>query len=352
VHVLLSLATSIGVFVLSVLLTGLLRRYLATHGVLDVPNERSSHTTVTPRGGGLSIVLAATGGLLALALIGFNASKLLTVLVSGGAIVAVVGYVDDRRGLSPGVKLVAHLVVALWTVAWVGAPQQLALFHGAVAHLGWSGQVLAVLGVIWVLNLFNFMDGIDGLAASEGVFVLCAAAALTLLVGVSRSLATADLVLGVACLGFLVWNWPPARIFMGDAGSSYLGYAIAVLALAAAGQSPVAVWVWLILGGVFFVDATVTLLRRLSRGEPVHDAHRSHAYQWLARRWGHLDVTLGVCAINVFWLLPCAIVAVLRPADAAAIALIALVPLACVALIAGAGRAEAGKRAAGVSEVN
>ena len=84
----------------------------------------------------------------------------------------------------------------------------------------------------------------------------------------------------------------------------------------------------------------------------MHDAHSSHAYQWLARRWGHLNVTLGVCAINVFWLLPCAIVAVLRPADAAAIALIALVPLACVALVAGAGRAEAGKRAADVSEVN
>jgi Fuc2NAc and GlcNAc transferase len=337
----LPLATSVGVFAVSALLTGLLCRYLATHGVLDAPNPRSSHAALIPRGGGLSIVLAATCGLLSLALIGVVGSKVLAILLSGGAIIALLGLVDDWRGLPPDIKLAVHLAVALWTVMLLGGPREVPLAHGVVVHLGWTGDVLAILAVIWVLNLFNFMDGIDGLAGSEAVFVLCAAAALTGLVGVSHSLATADLILGVACVGFLLWNWPPARIFMGDVGSGYLGYAIAVLALAAVRQSPVALWIWLILGGVFFVDATATLVRRVLRGEPVHEAHRCHAYQWLARRWGHRPVTLGVCAVNVLWLLPCAVVAALRPADAAAVALVALLPLTCAALVAGAGRADA-----------
>jgi Fuc2NAc and GlcNAc transferase len=337
----------------SVLLTGLLRRYLATHGVLDVPNERSSHTSVTPRGGGLSIVLAATGGLLSLALIGLTASRLLTVLVGGGAIIALVGFVDDQHRLRPGIKLAAHFAVALWTVLWLGGPREIPLVAGTVLHLGLSGDLLAVLALVWVLNLFNFMDGIDGLAASEGVFVLCGAAALTALIGVSRALVTADLILGVACLGFLLWNWPPARIFMGDVGSGYLGYAIAVLAVAAGRQNPAALWIWLILGGAFFVDATATLTRRLLRGERVLEPHRSHAYQWLARRWGHRLVTVGACAVNVAWLLPCAILAALRPVDAGLVALVALAPLTGAALALGAGRAEIpGDTQRGASGVN
>lgn len=118
------LATSVGVFALSVLLTGLLRRYLATHGGLDVPNPRSSHAALTPRGGGLSILLAATCGLLSLALIGVVGSRLLAVLLSGGAIVALVGLVDGRRGLSPSIRLAAHLAVTLRTVIWLGGPRE------------------------------------------------------------------------------------------------------------------------------------------------------------------------------------------------------------------------------------
>jgi Fuc2NAc and GlcNAc transferase len=133
---------------------------------------------------------------------------------------------------------------------------------------------------------------------------------------------------------------------MGDVGSGYVGFVIATLALATAGQRPVAAWIWLILGGVFFVDATVTLLRRLMRGERVHEAHRTHAYQWLARSWNnHRRVTLTVLAINLLWLLPCALWATLRPARAATITLVALAPLVALAVAAGAGRSENCKRA-------
>jgi len=128
---------------------------------------------------------------------------------------------------------------------------------------------------------------------------------------------------------------------MGDVGSGYIGYVIAVLAIAAGRDSPVAVWVWLILGGIFFVDATVTLVRRALRGERVYQAHRSHAYQWLARRWGsHRRVTLGVLVIDTFWLLPLAAFAASHPRHAATITLVALAPLLVVALAAGSGRRE------------
>src|SRR5262249_52972709 len=140
---------------------------------------------------------------------------------------------------------------------------------------------------------------------------------------------------------FLVWNWPPAKIFMGDVGSGYLGYVIAALAVEAGHEQPVAVWIWLILGGVFFVDATVTLARRTLRGDKLHEAHRSHAYQWLARRWVVvLPVTLKALAINVLWLFPCAWLALVHPRLAGWILLAALTPLVVLALLAGAGRRE------------
>ena len=215
---------------------------------------------------------------------------------------------------------------------------------GDLISLGAVGTLVGALGIVWVLNLFNFMDGIDGIAASEGTFVAWSGAALTAAAPASNGVTAAAVIFGAACCGFVRWNWPPARIFMGDVGSGYLGYVIAVLALAAARENPVALWAWLILGGVFFVDATVTLLRRLLRGERVYEAHRSHAYQWLARRWGsHAKVTCAVMIVNVLWLLPCAVFATRRPSLAAATVIFAFAPLVLVA-VATSGRREANDR--------
>jgi len=147
--------------------------------------------------------------------------------------------------------------------------------------------------------------------------------------------------LAFASMGFLCWNWPPAKVFLGDVGSGYLGYIIAVLSLAAARTDPVALWVWLTLGGVFFVDATVTLVRRLLRGERVFEAHRSHAYQWLARRWNsHRKVTVGVVGINLVWLLPWSVLVEKFPAYAILGVTAALGPLALLAAVTGSGRRE------------
>jgi Fuc2NAc and GlcNAc transferase len=329
-----------GTFVLTMVLTGLMRRFAITRGLLDVPNARSSHVATTPRGGGLAIVLSTAAAILCLALLGVVRPRLALALVGGGGAVAAVGFADDHRPVGAGVRLAVHLFAAVWAVCWLGGFGELAV-GARTLHIGWLGDIAAVLGVMWVLNLFNFMDGIDGIAASEAVFITAAALAPMQLLGVAGEVSAASLIFGAGTLGFLVWNWPPAKIFMGDVGSGYVGYAVATLALASAGSNPVAVWVWLILGGVFFVDATVTLVRRVMRGERAHQAHRSHAYQWLSRRWAsHRRVTLAVLAINLVWLLPWALLAALRPEYALAAVLLALAPLLVVAVAAGAGRRE------------
>jgi Fuc2NAc and GlcNAc transferase len=175
----------------------------------------------------------------------------------------------------------------------------------------WSGA----LGIAWTVNLFNFMDGIDGIASAEAVFISWGGAWLAPLMGSAAAVPAVGCTFGAVCCGFLVWNWPPARIFMGDVGSGYLGFVLVVLALAATRENPAALAVWLILGGIFFCDAFVTLVRRLARGERLYQAHRSHAYQWLSRRWGsHRSVTLAVVCVNLGWLLPAAWFAAVHPA--------------------------------------
>ncbi|HUI61723.1 MAG TPA: glycosyltransferase family 4 protein [Steroidobacteraceae bacterium] len=336
------IALGVLAFVVAAGLTALVRRFALKHGFLDIPNDRSSHERVTPRGGGLAIVVTSAAAGIGLLLTHGVSVSLLVALLGGGAAVAAVGFVDDRVPVRPVVRLGIHVLAAAWAVAWLGGLSDVRL-GGQVVHLGIAGYVLAMLGIVWTLNLFNFMDGIDGIAASEAAFIACAAALLGPLKppvwdsGVSAF----AWVFACACGGFLLWNWPPARIFMGDVGSGYLGYVIAVLGLQATHADPGALWIWLILGSLFFLDATLTLVRRSLRGERVQEAHRSHAYQWLARRWGsHLPVTLLTLALNLLWLLPCAVLASSFPSRALLIVLLAQAPLVLGLLAAGAGRRE------------
>jgi Fuc2NAc and GlcNAc transferase len=233
-----------------------------------------------------------------------------------------------------------HFIAAFWALAWLGGLPPLRVGTQVIV-LGWPSYLLGAFGIVWALNLFNFMDGIDGIAASEAIFIALAAALLNAPLGANAGVAFAAWLFAAACGGFLLWNWPPASIFLGDVGSGYLGYVIVVLAVAATRDNPAALWVWLILCGAFFSDATVTLMRRIVRKERVSEAHRSHAYQWLARRWGsHGRVTLAFLAVNLCWLLPCAVLAVRFPRYAAAAVVIALAPLTVLAIALGSGRRE------------
>jgi Fuc2NAc and GlcNAc transferase len=321
------------------LLTGLVRHLALERGALDIPNERSAHSVPTPRGGGIAIALVVSAAAAGLWLLRRIDLPLLMALLAGLA-VAIVGFVDDRHHLRAGPRLLVHVLAALWALGWLGGlpPVQL----GQHVHsAGAAGYLLGVLGIVWVLNLFNFMDGIDALAASEGTFITWGGALTAALVPAADVAWQPAVAVGAACCGFLLWNWPPARIFMGDVGSGYLGYVVAVLAVAATRTDPVALLVWLILGSLFWADATVTLARRVLRGERASTAHRSHAYQQLARRVGqHRRVTLLALGINLCWLLPWAMYAELHPCRAFSCTLAALLPLLILVFVAGAGRPE------------
>lgn len=333
----LGLILAVGIF--SAALTGLLRRYALARGVIDVPNARSSHTLPTPRGGGVAIVLGT-----ALALPALWAAEVITpaqlwALLGAGGAVAVVGFADDHGHIAARWRLLAHFSAAAWALAWLGGLPPVPFFS-ALQMPDWVGAVFGALYLVWMLNLYNFMDGIDGIAGVEAVCACLGGAALYLLSG-HPALSILPLVLAAAVAGFLCWNFPPAKIFMGDAGSGFLGITLGVLSLQAGWVSPQLFWAWVILLGVFVTDATVTLLRRLLRGEKLYQAHRSHAYQHAARHFGrHRPVTLAVAAINLLWLLPLALGVGSGILDVLAGVVLAYAPLALLAFRFRAGAAE------------
>lgn len=324
-------------FGVAAIATGLMRRYALQRNLLDVPNLRSSHTSPMPRGGGVAIVITFLAAAFLLAVLGLMDAKVLSALLIGGGAIALVGFLDDRGHLRNSVRLGVHLAAAVWAVILLGGIPESTLGNWGM-HGIWIGRVMAVLTLVWTINLFNFMDGLDGIAGGEAVFVSGAGAWLNWYGGGASGLTAAMLCLAATNLGFLRWNWPPARIFMGDVGSGFLGFSLAVLGLAAGQKGVFPFEVWAILGGVFLVDATVTLIRRVLRGDKWFEAHRTHAYQHLARRWkGHLPVTILVMAINVFWLFPMAILATRSPSYVLWFFAAALAPLAALAFACGAG---------------
>lgn len=317
----------------------LVRIYALRQNLLDIPNARSSHEVPTPRGGGLAIVAAFFIGLFAAAALGLVERDLLFALAGGGVLVAAAGFADDHGGLSVRLRLALHFAAAIWAVIWLGGWPELDLGFATLAW-GAGGYVIGAVGLVWLLNLYNFMDGIDGIAGSEAVFVALAGALFVTNAGGSPLV---PVLLAASAFGFLCLNWPPAHIFMGDVGSGFLGFVLGVVALHAVTTQLTAPWPWLILIGVFALDAALTLFRRAIRKEQWWTAHRTHAYQRAARKYGaHRPVVVGVLAVDCLWLLPCAIAAALFPQWAIAIALLALAPLLLLVRHFGAGEAESG----------
>ena len=320
-------------------MTAALRRYALSRSLMDIPNARSSHTLPTPRGGGLSFVVAFLLAALCMAIAGPIAPSVVVGVLGAGGLVAVIGFMDDHGHIAARWRLLGHFAAAAWGLAWLGGMPPISVFGFTLAPL-WLSSLFGALYLVWLLNLYNFMDGIDGLASVEAICV-CVGASLLYWVTDHAHHAWLPLLLAATVAGFLCWNFPPARIFMGDAGSGFLGMVLGLLALLAGWVNPLLFWGWLILLGVFVVDATFTLVRRLLRGDKVYQAHRSHAYQYATRHHGsHRTVTLAVAAINLGWLLPVAMVVVVFQLDGALGTLVAYVPLIVLALIYKAGEKE------------
>ncbi|WP_431080217.1 MraY family glycosyltransferase [Pseudomonas thivervalensis] len=329
----------VSVTLASLLMTAGLRRYALARSIIDIPNARSSHSIPTPRGGGVAIVVAFLLTLPLLGQLGLVPLHYLVALGGAGALVAIVGFMDDQGHIAARWRLLGHFSAAVWALAWLEGLAPLNLF-GVSVDLSWIGHALAAFYLVWILNLYNFMDGIDGIASIEAVSACLGASALYVLSGFT-DLIWPPLILAAAVLGFLFWNFPPAKIFMGDAGSGFLGIALGIMSLQAAWVSPALFWAWLILLGVFIVDATITLIRRFLRGDKVYEAHRSHAYQFASRRYGrHRPVTLAVAAINVLWLFPLAWCVVVLKLDGLTGVVLAYVPLVLLAFKFKAGQLE------------
>lgn len=319
------------IFLITTGLTYILRVYAIRKNVIDIPNDRSSHSVPTPRGGGVAIVLPF---LVVLALYG------LWLFFVSGAIVALVGWFDDHGHIKPWIRMLVHISGSALLVYAVGGLPVFSIF-GFEQNWGLIGDILAVFTITWILNLYNFMDGIDGIAGIEAVSSLGVAGfILWFIFGLTDS-AWLHFYLIAASLGFLVWNFPPAKIFMGDAGSGFLGLMLGALAIYSASFIPEMLWVWLIMLGVFIVDATFTLYRRLIRGDKVYEAHRSHAYQYASRYYGaHKPVTLAVLIINLLWLAPVSLVVAFGILDGAVGLILAYLPLVWLASRFKAGELE------------
>ena len=300
------LATFLPAVVLSWLLTALMRRYALAAELLDHPNDRSSHTTPTPRGGGIAIVSSCLLLAIALAALGLIEPHLLTATLGAGTVVAVLGFIDDRSSLAARWRFLGHAAAAAWVVFWLDRIPQVPVF-GVLVDMHFVGPLITAFYIVWMVNLFNFMDGIDGIASVEAITSVLGGALLWWLAGSGSGWMLA-LVFASCVGGFLLWNFPPAKIFMGDAGSGFLGLMVALLSLWCGQSTPHLFWAWFILIGCFMVDGTTTLVRRVRRGDKFNEAHRSHAYQYAARQFGaHRPVTLAVAAINLLWLLPIAV---------------------------------------------
>jgi len=263
---------AITAFVAALLLTPLVRAGASRWGLLDRPNERSSHTGIIPRAGGVAI-LVATGLTLALAPGPWWQRPAVVALLASGLALAVVGLCDDRFRLSPLLRLGFQVVAATGFVSVAGAIDRVPLPAPLDVALGPLGPAVSVLWIVAVVNFYNFMDGIDGLAGLQAV-VTGAGIAVIVLDPFASFLGAA---IAGAAAGFLVFNWSPASVFLGDAGSGVLGYTLAALPflLARESRAPTVLFVALSLW-FFLADATWTLLRRMARGERLHQAHREH----------------------------------------------------------------------------
>lgn len=319
-------------FALTVFLTHAVRVRAERLRLLDVPNARSAHAKPTPRGGGIAIAGTVLMLSAAWALFRGEAMLVLPLLVSGAA-AATVGFVDDRHGVRWQVRLTVHVVA----VAVIVLPSAMS----SQSHEIWVPMLVAPLLVLagsWAVNLFNFMDGIDGIASTEGAFISIGGLLILLGIGAPSCYATPLAICGASCLGFLVWNRPHAKIFMGDVGSVFLGVWLFGLGVLSSACTGISLWMWVILWGSFGADATCTLIRRAASGARWHEAHRAHAYQRLSRRWGsHGKVTVLFTVVNLVWLLPMAWLAARHAAWGPWVAVAAWTPLVAGCMAAGAG---------------
>jgi Fuc2NAc and GlcNAc transferase len=297
------------------------RAFAIRRGIVATPIFRSLHDRPIPRGGGIVFGVVCVAGL---ALMGRAAGvdpTVTTALVAGGLSATTFGFLDDQLQMSALAKLLLQSTLAAAIVAAFGvivdfpvAPRFVDLFVSGIA-------------LVWLMNAYNFIDGIDGLAASGAVAIAALATIALVLAGTDGGFRFVFAAIAACSLGFLCFNWPPASIFMGDAGSLFLGFCVATLLTSTVNGGQISLSTWIVILAFFAGDTTTTTVLRIFLTNQWYGGHRSHGYQNLARLHGHARVLQGVLAYHLVWLLPLTIWSVLRPATAPLAALMAIGPV-------------------------
>jgi Fuc2NAc and GlcNAc transferase len=323
-------------FLLSVALTWGFLRYCYHIRWLDIPNKRSAHFIPVPKAGGMVFALLFESAATWMFIEGqLSLSIYLAALL--GLPAMLLGLLDDCFNLTIRVRLVTQFAISLILLVLFGGFPELPL-PGLNLDLGYAGYLAGLFLFVWIFNLFNFMDGMDGLATGELMFILFA---VWLVTGLDLHSPPGQLCVILFCLltGFLVFNFPPASLFMGDTGSNFLACIVIFLALLTAQQGLLTFWTWGILIGLFMVDSTFTLLRRMLSGAVWYHAHSSHAYQYLMRITGSQKRTLLLLMmINILWLLPLAWLSTIYREFSLIVLIIAYCPLVFMVCKLGAGR--------------
>jgi len=305
----------------------LYRNVALQRGIIAKISSRTLHDRTVARGGGVVFASVFAVAIFLTWLRGGLPTWVMLALGVGGIAAAVVGFVDDVYEVSPLKKLATQICLAIWLFVVFYAPlyQQLFLNAGVIERL------LAILTLIfipvWLINLYNFIDGIDGMAISAAVFVCATGTIVVALTGGSSVTFFLFSFLGASCLGFLFLNIPPARIFMGDAGSIFLGYCIAAILLLTVEEAEISAWTWICMLSYYVADTTTTTVSRMFLVKRWYGVHRSHAYQNLARiHKSHAKVTYGVVLYNILWALPLSVWSALRPEWRPIAALVSVAP--------------------------
>ncbi len=298
------LLAGVGIWLLAALGVIVIRRWAERRNLFDVPNQRSSHTKPTPRSGGLAITAITLVGVLAYKLFSPQIawSSVLFYLVGGG-LIAVVSWFDDLHAVKAWIRLCIHGLGAILAIVTLGSWQVIAIpFFGPIS-LGWISGIVTFIWIVGVTNAFNFIDGIDGIAGGQ---ITIAGMGWFIIGGLSGQpiVVVIGLLLAMTSLGFLGQNWPPAQIFMGDVGSAFVGYTLAILPLMGAQNDPRLPFTAIILYWPVLFDTGFTFLRRMMTGENVLAAHRTHLYQRLViAGYQHVHVTVLYMAQAVSGLL-------------------------------------------------
>ena len=292
-------------FVLSFLGVYFLNKSALRFKIVAIPNERSLHNKVTPRGGGVIIAIV----FLAFLLVFYITRQIIVteffVLFGGGLIMAVTGFLDDILELKASIRFIIQFFVAGWGIYWIGGIPSTAFFE-SLPILYAIANAVAVVALVWFINSFNFIDGIDGLSTSSATFFSLSIGGYFLWQGI-EPYGSLLIVLAACSLAFLCFNWPPAKIFLGDAGSNFFGYLFGAMVLITVKNGNLTIWTWLIILAYLITDTTTTTFLRLCLVKDWYHTHRSHAYQNLARVLdNHKFVTCLITGINVFYLLPLA----------------------------------------------